>query len=234
MDRFNFYINPVRLQRFSCIFNPSIITKNRLEAAATLQIEKLKTELLQSELNFLRAQINPHLLFNTLSFIKFSTKHSPGDAAKAVMLLSQILDFAIQGRQNQQTSLREEIHQARNLIELNRMRFNNRLYLELRTQTHNDSIAVLPLALLTIVENVLKHGNLQNINQPADIYIESSEEKLIYRSRNEIRLSGPTELRGTGLENISQRLEKVYPGKHLFKYCKTANTFSLELIIYLT
>ena len=210
----------------------STIKKNKEEAGRKIQVEQLNIKLLQSELNYLRAQINPHLLFNTLSFIKYNTKHSPETASRAIMLLSNILDFATRSDSKDHVLLVDEIKQVKHLIELNRLRFGDRLNVDFVYTVHDETISILPLALLTLVENVFKHGNTEDPENPAIIYVNTSTDKTVYKTSNVIRKNILSKSSETGLRNIELRLERIYPNRFVFNHYQEGDWFIVELCLW--
>lgn len=210
----------------------STIKKNKEEAERKIQVEQLNIKLLQSELNHLRAQINPHLLFNTLSFIKYNTKHSPETAGRAIILLSNILDFATRSDSKDHVLLVDEIKQVEHLIELNRLRFGDRLNVDFVYSVHDETISILPLALLTLVENVFKHGNTEDPENPAIIDVNTSTDKTVYKTSNTIRKNVLSKSSETGLRNIELRLERLYPNRSVFNYYQEGDRFNVELCIW--
>lgn len=215
-------------------FLRTTINNTKQQAAKEVQIERLTNKLLKVELNYLRAQVNPHLLFNTLNFIKYSAKHSPDDAGKAVMLLSSILDFATQGKNKEKVRLNDEIEQVDNLIALNQLRFDNRLNIQFEQAIHDDTISILPLALLTLVENVFKHGNLLDKDTPATIYVETSDDKVLYRTKNTINNRPSSPSNHTGLENLRHRLQRKFPGRSSLEYGVNREWFEVECCVHQT
>src|SRR5690606_23048512 len=175
------------------------------------------------------AQINPHLLFNTLSFIKYSAKHSPEEAEEAMVLLKDILDFATQGGNDGKVNIENEVKQVENLIRLNQLRFGNNLHIDFTKNIQMTNHSVMPIVLLTIVENVFKHGNLHDKNFPAQIYVESTVDHVIYRTNNLIGNGSLIASTKTGLDNISARLKKSLPTKHSFNYNAKNNIFMVEV-----
>ncbi|MGN6639148.1 MAG: sensor histidine kinase, partial [Mucilaginibacter sp.] len=124
-----------------------------------IEIEQLKNQLLQAERDFLRAQINPHLLFNTLNFIKYAAKKKPECVEEAVLTLSQIIRFSLDENNADYLKLSGELKQINNYIRLNQLRYEERLYLNYHTEIADDTIPIIPIVLLTLVENIFKHGN---------------------------------------------------------------------------
>ena len=185
-----------------------------------IQIEKLNNQLLRAEKDFLRAQINPHLLFNTLNFIKYAAKKKPESVEEAVLTLSQIIGFSLDKNNTDFLTLSSELTQVSNLIRLNQLRYENRLFLKYRTEIADDNIFVIPIVLLTLVENVFKHGNLSLESDPATINISTTETHLYFYSSN-LPINGvPFNAKsdGFGLKNIASRLQSYYPEKHSFFY----------------
>jgi len=196
------------------------------------QLLQVSSQLLRAEVDFLRAQINPHLLFNTLSFIKYSAKHSPQEADEAVMLLSDILNFATQGGGKEVVVLGDEIIQVENIIRLNQLRFGNRLNVQFTKVIQNYNTSIMPIILLTLVENVFKHGQLHDVNNPAEIYVEQSPKKVVYRTSNLIGNEQAISSNNTGLQNVQLRLDKSFPTTHKFNHSLKANWFIVELEIW--
>jgi len=216
----------------------NFIRNKKAEMARKVRLEQLNnklleanSQLLQAEVDYLRAQINPHLLFNTLSFIKHSAKHSPEDADEAIMLLSGILSFATQGGGKETVILKDEIIQVENIIRLNQLRFGDRLNVRFTQNIQNYNTPIMPIVLLTLVENVFKHGELHDVNNPAEIYVEESFGKVVYRTRNLVANDQLIPSNNTGLQNIRVRLEKSFPGRYTFNHGLDGKQFKVEIEI---
>ncbi|MBB6500142.1 sensor histidine kinase [Pedobacter cryoconitis] len=210
----------------------SYYQKKQNELNRTIENEQLKNELLRAEQDFLRAQINPHLLFNTLSFIKYAAKKKPEEANEAIMRLSGIMGFALEN--NSQTILvTKELEQVENIIRLNQLRFNHTLYIEYTTKLKNDQVTIIPIILLTLVENVFKHGNLLDKDYPAEIRVESTDEYLILQTSNLPNHDGNIISGKTGLANINSRLKQFYKENYQFSHGMMANLFRVEIKIKL-
>jgi sensor histidine kinase YesM len=172
--------------------------------------EKMDKELAMSKNAFMKAQINPHLLFNTFEFIhqKLST-YSPEDA-KVMLYLSDMMRFAANTQHNDgYVYLSEEIAQCENLIGLHRIT-QGAIYIELASGPDLDEIKLIPLILLTILENMFKHGNLNNIENKATIDVYTFDGKLRIESRNLPRLIQSKVGFGSGMDNIRNRLKYAY------------------------
>src|SRR5690606_6973802 len=186
-------------------------------------------QLHQMEVDYLRAQINPHFLFNTLSFINYSAKHSPDDADEAIVLLKEILDFITRGANQNRVTVEQELQQMEKLIRLNQLRFGNQLSFQIDKDIRSAHQSVIPMVLLTLVENIFKHGDFRNERQPVLIRIESDETRVRYFTRNLAVKSIAMHTNGTGLANVALRLERTYPEKHRFEYTTKDNVFEVDL-----
>jgi len=120
----------------------------------TLQIDKEKIE---TELNLLKAQLNPHFLFNTLNNIYVLALENSSKTAYSIEKLSEILDYILYRCTDKYSSLKAEVKMLENYIELEKLRYDDRLRVTLKKQIEKD-IAIAPLILLSFVENAFKHG----------------------------------------------------------------------------
>lgn len=194
------------------------ITKTKEQAQQAIEVEKLKTKLAQVEGDYLRAQVNPHLLFNTLNFVKYAAKHNPAQSEEAILLLSDILSFSISKSPDGLIALSDELKQIDNIIRLNQLRFNNSLQIDYSMELRKANIRILPIVLLTLVENVFKHGDLIETAHPAIIRIGEEDNMLTVTTQNLPNNNGLSRLdpARTGLKNIIARLEEEY-GKDGFQ-----------------
>jgi two-component system LytT family sensor kinase len=201
-----------------------------------IKTEQLKNQLLTTQNDFLRAQINPHLLFNTLNFIRYASKKRPQAVDEAIMALSEIMNFSLDRSHSENVPLKNELNQIENLIRLNELRYDGDLRLNFSVDADNDQIKIIPIVLITLVENIFKHGNLLNDNHPAILKIGVKEGLLTYLSSNLVGSGHITteQESGTGLRNIKSRLNAYYPEKHEFSYGLNKNVFDVNLKIQLT
>jgi len=196
-----------------------------------LELEQVKSQLLTVEKEFLRSQINPHLLFNTLSFIKFAAKKNSSTAAAAIQSLSEIMDYALSETNGETVPISREMEQVDNMINLIRLRFGNALSMKYKREIYSESFPVVPFILLTLVENVFKHGDLCNVDFPVSISILCTENKLELTTANVPDLASKPG-KSIGLKNITLRLLHHYSDKHSFSYGFTDNLFITKLKIY--
>lgn len=189
------------------------------------QIEKqaLENDLVQSQNNYLRSQINPHFLFNTLNFIYNDARKKAPMAADAIMNLAEMMRYALKRPEaSEMVPLSEEIEQIEHLINLHKLRTANTINLELEVTGDMFGLRFPPLILLTLVENIFKHGNVSHSNQPAIIKISYEQDKLNISTINMINdnKGKQTESHHVGIDNIGKRLSSFYGNDYVFRYYK--------------
>ena len=200
--------------------------------AADLQSEKLNAIIKQktTEQALLKAQINPHFLFNTLNFIYNKVSSSSPSAADAVLSLSEMMRYAITSDERGGTiQLEEEMEQVHNLFSLFKLRKSQPLYLKLEFAENTKHIPFIPLVLLTLAENMFKHGQLHDPSHEATlkVYIEN---EFLYIESNNLSQPQKSDRSSTGLANISNRLAYAYGEQISFEHTTSANQyFTLKL-----
>lgn len=199
------------------------------------QIEKqaLENDLVQSQNNYLRSQINPHFLFNTLNFIYNDARKKAPMAADAIMNLSEMMRYALKRPEaSEMVPLGEEIEQIEHLINLHKLRTANTINLELEVKGDMFGLRFPPLILLTLVENIFKHGNISHSTQQAIIKITYEGDKLNISTINMINdnKGKQTESHHVGIDNIGKRLSSFYGNDYIFRYYKDPlNRFITEI-----
>lgn len=210
----------------------SYITNRNKFYQSAISAEQLKTRLVRAEKDFLRAQINPHLLFNTLNFIKYAAKKKPENVEEAVLTLADIMTFSLNDNHTEYVAIGTEVTQITNVIRLNQLRFEERLQMEFFTEIADNNRPIIPIVLLTLTENIFKHGELLKPASPALVKITSTDKSLSFYSINLCSFSRPIEkAQNHGLKNITARLETYYPGNYQFNYGIDGSMFTVNLII---
>jgi len=203
--------------------------RKRVEAlerqSLVTQIEKqtLENDLVQSQNNFLRSQINPHFLFNTLNFIYNDARKKAPMAADAIMNLAEMMRYALKRPEaSELVPLSEEVEQIEHLINLHKLRTANTINLELEVNGDLFGLRFPPLILLTLVENIFKHGNVSHSTQPAIIKIDYSNNNLNISTINMVNdVKGKQhESHHVGIDNINKRLANFYKDDYIFRYYK--------------
>lgn len=193
-----------------------------LENRALQSLLKLKEE----ELKFLKMQIHPHFLFNTLNTIYGLALKKDAYTPTLILKLSELLDYILYQVDKPLVSLADELNHLQNYIQLEQVRFQDSLYIKVNFQ-NNHSIKIPPMLLIPFVENSFKHG--KQINGILNVEINTYESKdwfifTIKNSSNRKRRSN-----GIGLENIKKRLNLLYPNRHELLISDNDVEFNVEL-----
>ncbi len=203
------------------------VEKERLR---TLEKEKITTEL-----KFLKAQLNPHFLFNTLNNLYSYVVSGSPKAADMVMRLSGTLDYVLYKSQQKSVPLNEEILAIENFIALEKIRYGDRLQVNFKKEG-NLSVPVSPLLLLSIVENAFKHGASGDIDSPK-IKIEIKEsnnfiECKVWNTKSKYQGERNDDYKeGIGLSNIKRQLNLLYQDQHQLKIDEKPDSFNVELLL---
>lgn len=191
-------------------------------------------EKLNAELSYLKAQINPHFLFNTLNSIYSLAIQNSESTADAVVKLSGMMRYVLSESHNDFVALELEIEYIRNYIDLQRIRFGNSIQLDFEVLGGVKNKEITPLVLIPFVENAFKHGVNAEENSAIKIKLDITETKLFLSVDNNkvqhVRHINEKSS-GLGIENTRNRLLFLYPSKHalIIKDLKDSFSVSLEL-----
>lgn len=207
----------------------SDLEKNRL--LSQLENERLEKQLAESEIAYLKAQINPHFLFNTLNFLYNSSLKNSRELSEPIMLLSDIMRYALtETPQSGMVLLEDEIDQINTFINLNQLRFDHNLQLFFNVSGNVAGCTILPLILLTPIENIFKYGDLKNVEHPATIQLNIENNHLHLRSSNrKLRSKRHIPSGGVGLKNLKLRLDAYYSDAHNIKVSENEEDYIFEL-----
>ncbi len=183
-----------------------------------MEAEKMEKELKNIRLQnaFLRSQINPHFLYNTLNFFYARSLTHSDELAEGILTLSEIMRYSLQSGEEQlrdEVPLNNEINHIQNMIKLNRLRYKDNLFISFNTEGNTNNISIVPLTMITVIENVFKHGETNNPAYPATIQITVHDENLELYCHNKKKGGIKEPGTGIGLDNTRQRLRQVY-GEH--------------------
>jgi two-component system, LytTR family, sensor kinase len=201
-----------------------------------LQEQKLKLEVekAQAELKFVKSQINPHFLHNTLNSFYARSLPLSKDLADGILTLSSMMRYAIGETYTEdgKVLLKDEIEHLNNLIKIHQFRFRNHLNVSLEVKGELNGAVIIPFVLITLVENIFKHGDLADAAHSIKINIEVDNGAMRFYSCNK-KKAGPKELStGIGLDNIKKRLNMTYGNGYNLVIKDEQDTYSTELIIY--
>jgi two-component system, LytTR family, sensor kinase len=194
---------------------------------------QLEVEKSQANFNFLKAQINPHFLHNTLNFLYAKSLPYSPELSEGILTLSDIMRYALSegNAKDGKAPLKDEIEHVRNVIKINQLRFNNNLNVQFEVEGVLNGATIIPFVLITLVENAFKHGDLKSNASPISIKLNIKNDSLYFYCRNK-KKSGPKELStGIGLDNIKKRLDLAYGNKYILNVKDERDIYTTELII---
>lgn len=204
-----------------------------------LERKKLNTELKlkEAELKLLKAQIHPHFLFNTLNNLYGLTMEKSDEAPRLVLRLSDILDYILYRCNEKKVLLIDEITNLQNYIEIEKLRYSEKLSITIDFPEETNNLQIAPLLLLPFVENTFKHGVSHNPGQTQIITSlktrHTSMEFNIENSKNPAKPHIKSLSKGIGLSNVKKRLELLYPRKYKLEIDDKEETFSVTLSLEL-
>ena len=188
-----------------------------------------ESEKAHAELSFLRAQINPHFLFNTLNNI-YSLILTKNDAApEAVLKLSHIMRYVTDEATQDWVPLEWEVQCISRYIDLQRLRLNSKTTVDFSLEGNLDDLQIPPLILMTFVENVFKHGISNHAISPITIKISTAAKEISFFCQNKINKQITPERKGIGIDNTTTRLNQLYPGKYTLDTLEENGTFTVNL-----
>ena len=194
---------------------------------------ELKTLLKDTELSMLKAQINPHFLFNSLNSISSLTISNPEKAQEMIIKLSDFLRQSIHHRDEQLVSLQDELHHSILYLDIEKIRFGNRLHYEISGEEPFLKMLVPGMILQPLFENAIKHGVYESTEEVTILFScqKVSDGFQMKISNNFDPEIPPRKGNGMGLKNISNRLKLLYQSENLVSIRKTENNFEVNIVI---
>jgi two-component system LytT family sensor kinase len=185
-----------------------------------------------AELSFLKAQINPHFLFNTLNNIYTLAIIGSQHTADSIMKLSNIMRYVTDEATENFVDLQNEIDCISDYIELQKLRIGESTAVNFGVTGNTMGKKIVPLVLMTFIENVFKYGVSKNIRSEIDINIDIGPKAIYFECENQIFNTNPENQRaGIGIKNTKQRLEHLYANKHLLNITQVNSQYKVQLTI---
>jgi len=204
-----------------------------------VQSEKKSRELeqrnLETELSMLRSQMQPHFFFNTLNNLYSLTLDKSDQAPETVLKLSELMSYVVYKGKNSQVKLINEIEHVQNYLNLERLRYDNRLDVEFDINGEINNQIIPPLILVTFLENAFKHGSSNRLgNTSIYIGLKVTGARINYTVINDYKtdcknLNGHS--KGIGIENTKRRLDLLYKNDYKLDIKKNEGKFLVELSI---
>jgi len=209
------------------------IKQFRLSQRSKEKEKSLIKEKLEAELKFLRTQTNPHFLFNTLNNIYALARKKSDETADVVLKLSKLLRFMLYESKKNSITLSEELRVLSDYIELEKIRYNERLTITFSRSIDDETQPIAPLILLPFVENAFKHGASETrFNSFIYIDVQLQKRQLNFTIENSTEDEGGVIVENIGLSNVRRQLELMYPEHRLdIKACD--KIFKVNLTINL-
>lgn len=199
---------------FVIIALPSSFSLYDLWVSALRQKEQAETEQLKTELNFLKSQISPHFLFNSLNSIYSLTQSDPQKSGEVTLKLSKLLRFLVYDTLKEKTiSIEEELDFMQNYISLSRLRLTSKTKVEFQHEIEDPTFQIPPLLLLIFVENCFKHGVTTQYENTISISLKQKDGQLLFETKNPYipkKSKQAAEDGNVGLVNVKRRLDLNY------------------------
>jgi sensor histidine kinase YesM len=203
---------------------------------AVREKQELETRTMQTELRFLKSQINPHFLFNTLNSLYALTLKKSDIAPEIVIKLSEMMRYMLYECNERQVPLSNEVHYLRNYLDLEKLRQGHNVDIQFEVEGMISDQKIAPLMFIPFIENSFKHGVHNNITQAfvkmrlvvngrrLEFFCENSKGEALPMQQH--RRSG-----GIGLVNVRRRLDILYPGHYALKINETPRTYAVTLCL---
>lgn len=181
----------------------------------------------EAELTWLKNQLNPHFLFNTLNNISSLTQIDAGKAQESIGQFSELLRYALYESNVEKARLTDETEFMKNYIDLMSLRCNEKTSIETRFDSFDDSLTISPLLFISLIENAFKHGISSHKESFVKIDMGLDGEDLVFSCENSIheRTSENRSGSGIGLENMTRRLDLLYPDAYSYRQHIEGDTY---------
>jgi len=190
---------------------------------------RLENEKLIAELAFLKSQINPHFLFNSLNNIYSLAYQKAEKTPEAILKLSEIMRYMLYESNVDKVSLSDEIRYLENYIELQKLRFKDNIHIKFEIIGNPSGHKITPLILISFVENAFKHGIATDMDVPISITLNLSQDKLFFLVVNKKSELNKDITGGIGLPNVKRRLDLLYKNRYSLNIDDKNDIYSCEL-----
>ncbi|WP_299701223.1 histidine kinase [uncultured Pontibacter sp.] len=201
----------------------------------TIKKEQLEKQAVQAELYYLKSQINPHFLFNTLNNIHTLVYKQAATAPEAVLRLSSLMRYMIYESNAPTVPLSREMNYLEDYVGLQQLRYKKSPVVDLELEGDTESCHIAPLLFIHLLENAYKHSPARL--EPGDIKVRIviKENTLIFSIQNPIEKNRGNTLEepsGIGLPNVQKRLALLYPDQHTLEIDNSGEKFTVTLKIH--
>ncbi|MDB5131545.1 MAG: Histidine kinase [Mucilaginibacter sp.] len=193
----------------------------------------LENQRLSAELAFLKSQINPHFLFNSLNSIYSLAYQRSETTPEAILKLSEIMRYMLYECNDNKVGLNKELQYLQNYIDLQKIRFGNKAFIDFKITGKVEDQQVVPLMLIAFIENAFKHGVANMPRSPIRLLIDIDDAHLHFYIQNKKHNNNRDAVGGIGLNNVKRRLDLLYPGKYNLDIRDETDTYTVELSLIL-
>jgi len=193
------------------------------------QLQELKAKTAQTELNLLKAQINPHFLFNTLNNIYATNQEDSERGSEMIMELADVMRYHLRFSKLEHVTLEEEVELIRSYVALEKLRLSDNCQVKLEVLGDLNGATLAPLLLLPYVENAFKHGTHSTASCFVTIRIQRELNAIRTTIENSIVANKRTVKTHVGMENVRRRLEILYPQRDTLQVTERSGIFRVQL-----
>jgi len=193
----------------------------------------LENQRLSAELAFLKSQINPHFLFNSLNSIYSLAYQRSTTTPEAILKLSEIMRYMLYECNDNKVDLSKELQYLQNYIDLQKIRFSDKAYIDYKVEGTVTNQKIVPLLLIAFIENGFKHGVANDPLTPIRLLIDVDPEHLHFYMQNKKHTNNRDASGGIGLNNVKRRLNLLYPDKYNLDINDTPDSYTVELSLVL-
>jgi len=234
-------INFQKYLQYSAITSSVVMFTGAIKVVSHYLTEKSKYDLIEkqqvsAELKYLKDQLNPHFLFNTLNNLYGLSLEKSDKTPGLLLKLSGIMSYVLYEANTSNINLSKELSVINDYLEIEKIRCGERLFVSFHTSGNKDQIRIPPLILLPFVENACKHSTTDELEiSRINIFLEISDEKLIFtveNSKPEItHFSKESETHGVGLINAQRRMNLLFPEKYSLDILDEEKSYLVKLTL---
>ncbi|MFZ6012002.1 MAG: sensor histidine kinase [Bacteroidota bacterium] len=192
--------------------------------------KKLEQDRLESELQYLKAQVNPHFLFNAINSVYFLIKKDPHRAAETLIKLSDLLRFQLYDCSGEKIAIEKELDYLKNFIALEKVRKGEKVKVEMNANGNLSGFQVAPFLMIPFLENAFKYVSNSNATENLiKVTFHREENRFTADFQNTTDNIIKHDVGGIGLKNVKRRLELIYPGKHQLQIQDRPGLYSVSL-----
>jgi len=212
----------------------SIVLKFSIDWFLNERIQRdLENQRLTAELAFLKSQINPHFLFNSLNSIYSLAYQRSDNTPGAILKLSEIMRYMLYESNDNKVALEKELQYLQNYIDLQKIRFGNKASIDFKIEGEVGEQRIVPLLLIAFIENAFKHGVGNDAAAAIQLLIRIDATSLYFFIKNKKHANNRDAAGGIGLSNVKRRLDLLYPRKYSLEIRDEIDTYTCELSLVL-